>query len=912
MVNVEELLGDTADRLAAKRADNADRPKRRPRGPVIPPNPPKDPSTGASFYPDNVYVMGPDAVAIGDSNASLDLSSFPDRLQRVLTEFAGTERNVNIEYNEPPETAALVPYVEGDSKVKESVNALASITETKLDALTDTVDMQSRRQIDTIDKGNNLIGNLRDIYADQFSYQKDRDFDQDQKELSKDKEPELGEQSEDIKAPTMPFGGMMGGLGGMFGLGGLGGFGGFGGTSGGGKLGRIMGVLGKGMQIISAVVTGLILAYDVLQAFFGVDLIKMVKDGFTYLKDNWNNLADKAFEKLNAAFNDLPGMLGDVVRSVGTAIREAFTNILDMIPGFRTLRETVGDAVGQDSIDAASAVYDTGSGTVATALGVAGAGYATKKFIQGRQSTPTFVEESTTQRPVNAQPNQGARGGLFSNLRNSAKNLITEGAKGKGKYALLATGGLLALDMFRSDDDEIDASEVSIPEPQLEQLNASYEQPDSSMGSALALAGAGGLGYMGVNKLRSVREARANPMPPVSAPDVPERAVRVPKAGLLRTLGRVPILEPLFAGADVYSTYNDATLSDDEKTVEYAGAGGRLGGALAGGSAGAALGTMILPFAGTAVGGFLGAMAGGWLGEEAVEGIVSSIMGEDEPESKAYTESDMTFQDREFAELEESINNSARQAGLMDASGNIIDGSARLRNGEIISQTFDSNPIVESARESANELRRSSNYVESHLANRSRQNKKERALLEKEREEAKERTYVANYALIEAEIESIKSTSPGLSYARAQEIVRTKHGLSPEPSSREYNLSTNQPVFDYRNLDSQAEIVDAVSQSYSSFINSPIEQNISPMIDSTMPSNVPERFSPFEKQDPPEVIVNIPEPKPEKKNSVVSQKAAKPKDMPKQASVFNNRPSLNNVPVIVDDPTFTLINLGYI
>lgn len=869
MVNVEELLGDTADRLAAKRADLADesRPKRRPRGPVIPPNPPKDPSTGASFYPDNVYVMGPDAVAIGDSNASLDLSSFPDRLQQVLVEFAGTERNVNIEYNEPPETAELVPYVEGDSKVKESVNALASITETKLDALTDTVDMQSRRQIDTIDKGNNLIGNLRDIYADQFSYQKDRDFDQDQKELSKDKEPELGEQSEDIKAPTMPFGGMMGGLGGMFGLGGLGGFGGFGGTSGGGKLGRIMGVLGKGMTIISAVVTGLILAYDVLQAFFGVDLIKMVKDGFTYLKDNWNNLADKAFEKLNDAFNDLPGMLGDVVRSVGTAIREAFTNILDMIPGFRTLRETVGDVVGQDNVDAASAVYDTSSGTVATALGVAGAGYATKKFIQGRQATPTFVDESTTQRPVNAQPNQGARGGLFSNLRNSAKNLVTEGAKGKGKYALLATGGLLTLDMFRSDD-EIDASEVSIPEPQLEQLNASYEQPDSSMGSALALAGAGGLGYMGVNKLRSVREARANPMPPVSAPDVPERAVRVPKAGLLRTLGRVPILEPLFAGADAYNTYNDDTLSDDEKTVEYAGAGGRLGGALAGGSAGAALGTMILPFAGTAVGGFLGAMAGGWLGEEAVEGIVSSIMGSDAPEPG----------ERKTAqEMREQVQ-----------------------------------PATSEQQESESIVQRAGNYAETHLVNRAKQNKKERELREKEREESKNRTYVSNYALIEAEIESVRNSSPGMSYAKAQEIVRTKHGLSPEPNSREYNLSTNQPVFDYRNLDSQAEIVDAVSQSYSSFINSPIEQSISPMIDSTMPSNVPERFSPFEKQDPPEVIVNIPESKPEKKNSVVSQKAAKPKDTPKQASVFNNRPSLNNVPVIVDDPTFTLINLGYI
>lgn len=92
--------------------------------------------------------------------------------------------------------------------------------------------------------------------------------------------------------------------------------------------------------------------------------------------------------------------------------------------------------------------------------------------------------------------------------------------------------------------------------------------------------------------------------------------------GLLGLLGKAAV--PLTVGTGLYSAYNtwnDDTLTPEQRTNELGGIAGGTGGALAGAAAGAALGSFV-PVIGNVVGGILGGtlgyFGGDWLGRSAV------------------------------------------------------------------------------------------------------------------------------------------------------------------------------------------------------------------------------------------------------------------------------------------------------
>jgi len=96
------------------------------------------------------------------------------------------------------------------------------------------------------------------------------------------------------------------------------------------------------------------------------------------------------------------------------------------------------------------------------------------------------------------------------------------------------------------------------------------------------------------------------------------------QGGALKSLARrIPALAVLLGGADLYSTYNDETLTDAQRKEEMSATGGGMAGGLAGATAGAAIGSVIPGF-GTAIGGILGGLlgyyggsaTGRWLGSE--------------------------------------------------------------------------------------------------------------------------------------------------------------------------------------------------------------------------------------------------------------------------------------------------------
>lgn len=90
------------------------------------------------------------------------------------------------------------------------------------------------------------------------------------------------------------------------------------------------------------------------------------------------------------------------------------------------------------------------------------------------------------------------------------------------------------------------------------------------------------------------------------------------------------LLWPLTIGLsalDVYNILSDKSLSDEEKNVELAGVGGGIAGGAAGALLGGALGSAIFPGVGTVIGGLIGGGVGLWAGEEAVESIMSRILG---------------------------------------------------------------------------------------------------------------------------------------------------------------------------------------------------------------------------------------------------------------------------------------------
>lgn len=892
MADRHELLTDFADKLASRSA-----PKKRQRGPVImPPGLEHNGSAegeGYTVYPDFVNVMSPESISIHDSNARTDLSGFPEKIAEVLRTFVDEPKSMSIDYDDSVESREIVDYVENNAELQETVEKLASVTETKLDGLTDTVESQSKRQLDVMMESSKLLTDVRDTERESLEYTKERDFDLDQKAAGENvNNPDTKDipQEEKQRNPffQMPFG--MGGLGGL-----LGGFGE------GGKARGILGILGKALRIVTVVGAGFLLVSDVLRQFFGIDLIQMVSDGFSYITDNWDNLGSIMYDKIGDMFDSLPGMFGNMIREVGTFIREIFTSMLDLVPGFKMLREATGGIVenilGEENAQAVQSVMDSGTGLVALgAAGVAGT-IGTRKYLQGRQNARPIGDEAPTQKPSPASPDSPAKKGIFSKLR---------GAMG-GKVGMLLTG--LSLLPFLSDDEDEQPTLENVSEsPDIELAMPETDESNYAAYGTAAAAGALALNpnarQFATDRFTQVRDrvVPTNKPPAINTPAVPVDA-DFPKeskwAKVRKGLGRIPGLSLLYAGADIYGTATDDTLTDEEKNIQYAGAGGSLAGGAAGAALGASLGSVIPGF-GTAIGGIAGGLLGAVYGEEAVEGLVSDWFSSEAPSDVKPTSPDTSFQDREFAEIEKSINDAAKQADLMDDAGNIVDGSAKIRNGQVVSRTLDVPEITQTVR----------SMEDAHFAQRS----KNIDALKKEQEERRNRIYISDYYAVEDEIIAMHKNSGGsISLTDAEKVVRKKYGFSPEPSGREYDLSTGQPVTSFKQIDMQNDIIEGFENTYQDSIEPDIKSS-SPMVSSVLPEKDVGNMENTQTRLP-DVNVTVEQPKVEEKSKPKSVQATarKAKSPTMQGSgPYRDVPSLNNVPILVDDGTFNLISLGYL
>ena len=908
MADRHELLTDFADKLASRSA-----PKKRQRGPVImPPGLEHNGSAegeGYTVYPDFVNVMSPESISIHDSNARTDLSGFPEKIAEVLRTFVDEPKSMSIDYDDSVESREIVDYVENNAELQETVEKLASVTETKLDGLTDTVESQSKRQLDVMMESSKLLTDVRDTERESLEYTKERDFDLDQKAAGENvNNPDTKDipQEEKQRNPffQMPFG--MGGLGGL-----LGGFGE------GGKARGILGILGKALRIVTVVGAGFLLVSDVLRQFFGIDLIQMVSDGFSYITDNWDNLGSIMYDKIGEMFDSLPGMFGNMIREVGTFIREIFTSMLDLVPGFKMLREATGGIVenilGEENAQAVQSVMDSGTGLVALgAAGVAGT-IGTRKYLQGRQNARPIGDEAPTQKPSPASPDSPAKKGIFSKLR---------GAMG-GKVGMLLTG--LSLLPFLSDDEDEQPTLENVSEsPDIELAMPETDESNYAAYGTAAAAGALALNpnarQFATDRFTQVRDrvVPTNKPPAINTPALPVDA-DFPKeskwAKVRKGLGRIPGLSLLYAGADIYGTATDDTLTDEEKNIQYAGAGGSLAGGAAGAALGASLGSVIPGF-GTAIGGIAGGLLGAVYGEEAVEGLVSDWFSSDAPSDVKPTSPDTSFQDREFAEIEKSINDAAKQADLMDDAGNIVDGSAKIRNGQVVSRkvdsiTTESLPTIESSGNAVEEVSTAVRTLEdAHFAQRS----KNIDALKKEQEERRNRIYISDYYAVEDEIIAMHKNSGGsISLTDAEKVVRKKYGFSPEPSGREYDLSTGQPVTSFKQIDMQNDIIEGFENTYQDSIEPDIKSS-SPMVSSVLPEKDVGNMENTQTRLP-DVNVTVEQPKVEEKSKPKSVQATarKAKSPTMQGSgPYRDVPSLNNVPILVDDGTFNLISLGYL
>ena len=309
-------------------------------------------------------------------------------------------------------------------------------------------------------------------------------------------------------------------------------------------------------------------------------------------------------------------------------------------------------------------------------------------------------------------------------------------------------------------------------------------------------------------------------------------------------------------------------------------------------------------------------MLGAVYGEEAVEGLVSDWFSSDAPSDVKPTSPDTSFQDREFAEIEKSINDAAKQADLMDDAGNIVDGSAKIRNGQVVSRkvdsiTTESLPTIESSGNAVEEVSTAVRTLEdAHFAQRS----KNIDALKKEQEERRNRIYISDYYAVEDEIIAMHKNSGGsISLTDAEKVVRKKYGFSPEPSGREYDLSTGQPVTSFKQIDMQNDIIEGFENTYQDSIEPDIKSS-SPMVSSVLPEKDVGNMENTQTRLP-DVNVTVEQPKVEEKSKPKSVQATarKAKSPTMQGSgPYRDVPSLNNVPILVDDGTFNLISLGYL
>lgn len=101
----------------------------------------------------------------------------------------------------------------------------------------------------------------------------------------------------------------------------------------------------------------------------------------------------------------------------------------------------------------------------------------------------------------------------------------------------------------------------------------------------------------------------------------PSKGGSSPKRGGKFSMRGLGVIGTLLALADVYDTYTNEELSEQEKEKAYAGIAGFLGGGVVGAKVGASLGAFLGPW-GAGIGAVIGGTAGAIMGEKTVEGFM--------------------------------------------------------------------------------------------------------------------------------------------------------------------------------------------------------------------------------------------------------------------------------------------------
>lgn len=815
------------------------------------------------IFPETVTVMDPRSLYVQDSKGIIDIRNTPQLLQELGTAIGS---NVEVESDVDVETTVVEREIKDNSELNETMIKVARLIDIKMDELTDTVRLQSNRQLEEMRLTTTAVTQLKDtqiqdselakkLQKERLDFERERDFDKNRPIATPDNPLPVTPYGQEEMPPEEQGGPSV--FDGLFGVGG-----GRGRAGRLGRIGRIVGLVGRSLFGLAGV---LLIANEVVKKFFGKDLITFVKDGFKYLLDNWDTLLMKGFDMLFDTFKALPGMIGDAVMAIGTTIKAVLLSIFEKIPFLKDMFDIpdtfdeIHDSITGKNEQTGSAIS---GGTTALMGGAATAGaavYGAKKLRASMQSPvparETFGEQAGQQgKPENGKMNSSTKGGM---LRKA------------GKFGMLLSAALAVTSIFGDDEEAAVAatkpSADSSSEPTLPTANESMEvmrDESSSMSSALASAAVlGGGAYMMNRKPETVakvtpdKTGAVTQQPKPVTGNLPDKQATAATAkggkGLLKTLGRVPGLSMLFAGMDVYNTANDDTLSQQEKNVQYAGAGGTLAGGAAGAALGATVGS-IIPGFGTLIGGTLGGLAGAYLGEEGVESIANYFMGPEPSEgqqaletgvgSENVTPQEEPFfhpgEDKEFLELWNSD------------PKDLMEGSIRVPEVAPIKET-EYTPVDMTDQAVADKTQ---DIID-----------KSAGTVSSERAQA-----MARQEMDQPEVNQVAAVKTNV---EPTTVNRNELDMMPGPSY------TEQP-----NVEEVPNIETGLARGETLRDQSPIQ----PDINVTVAAPAAERPKPVAKTTRPKI----------KERGT--------------SSGYASKPALNNVPVTIEDSTFKLIELGYV
>lgn len=392
-------------------------------------------------------------------------------------------------------------------------------------------------------------------------------------------------------------------------------------------------------------------------------------------------------------------------------------------------------------------------------------------------------------------------------------------------------------------------------------------------------------------------------------PKLAPKDVKMPKTtgapgkGLLGRLGG-PAISALFAAKEGYDIYNDNTMSTKDKTVQYSGIAGGLGGAGLGAAALGKLGLVMGGPIGAAIGGVIGGAGGYFLGEKGVESVtntvydgVSSIgnffgFGDDKndvPEVQQNIEAGQVGKAKDVEEKEQSMFSKMAKLGVLGPVAQLASSMFGSSDKEKDTQAGDGKPF-----ELPSILNRIPGVGLASLA------------------------YDAFNEPKAPDIQSnINATAPNsVPKDKAEVADKARQRAKDIAKARTKNTKALNLV-----KNSSASLSSSVTKLNSSFIESSNsstkdivenQSNINNEVVAVPQVDTSPRSSAYDNRQTVHVTTDIDKSVTAKQTSPVPPKAKKEPTTRVIKQVVQPAPSLKDVPVILNEGGLTLINLGYV